>query len=130
MQNTPAIEEGLPGITFELIQEKDTSARFDLACFVRESEQSGRASIVYRTALFEERTIATFLSRFEALLESIVVEPDTAIDELNISTAQEKIEKESNVKKLYSSGSKSWRNRKGNAVDVSTLVEESMQQEK
>jgi amino acid adenylation domain-containing protein len=121
MQNTPQVKEELPGIAFDIIKDKDTTARFDLAWFVHESVQGGDISIVYRTALFKEQTIATLLRRFEAMIQSVVTSPDASIDELEIITPEEKAEQASYEARLYSAGSRNWQKRRTNAIDLSAL---------
>jgi non-ribosomal peptide synthetase component F len=121
MQNTPQVKEELPGIVFESIQNKDIAARFDLACFVHESAQGGDMSIVYRTSLFREQTIATLLRRFAVMVQSVVTGLDASIDELEILTPEEKAEQASYEARLYSAGSGNWQKIKANTVDLSAL---------
>ncbi len=128
MQNTPPIKEELPGITFEHIQEKHSAAKFDLAVFIHEGKQGISASVVYRTALFKEQTIATLLRRFEVLARSAVVEPETSIDGLELYSDADKAERSERERELYRVGSNSWRNRKTNAIDLSELALSSAEQ--
>jgi NRPS condensation-like uncharacterized protein len=121
LQNTPRNAVAMPGITFEPIEEEHISARFDLAVFLHESPQGIAGSIVYRTALFKEQTMATLKRRLEAILSDIVVRPDTSVDELEIYTDKEKAEQISSEERLYNTNRKSLRIKKSETLDLSEL---------
>jgi non-ribosomal peptide synthetase component F/acyl carrier protein len=122
MQNTPQVKEELPGVTFEIIQDKNITAKFDLAVFVYESEHNLMSSVVYRTALFKEQTIVSLLRHFEILARSAIAEPETSIDELEMYSDVEKDEQAKYEKKLYQAGSNSWRDRKTSVIDLSAFA--------
>jgi len=60
--------------------------KFDLALFMQ--ERAGRLSgaLNYRLDVFKASTIATMTARFETLLQSIVKQPDTPIDLLEMTS--------------------------------------------
>jgi non-ribosomal peptide synthetase component F len=121
LQNAPGNAVAVPGITFKPIEEEHISARFDLAVFLHENPQGITGSIVYRTALFKEQTIATLKRRLETILSDIVVRPDTSVDELEIYTEKEKAEQMSNEERLYNTNRKNLRIKKSKTIDLSGL---------
>jgi acyl carrier protein/NRPS condensation-like uncharacterized protein len=94
LQNTPKGKVELPGIQLEVADGGDTAARFDLALFLQEAAEGIQGSVVYRAELFKEQTIASWMHQFEVLLSSIVANPDTIIDILEIYTVEEKARQE------------------------------------
>jgi hypothetical protein len=94
MQNVsmPTIE--LPGLSLAPVQSEITTSKFDLAVFMQEGPAGLQGSVVYSIDLFDEQTIISMLRRFEVLLQSIVTNPDTPVDVLEISTDDEKHGKE------------------------------------
>ena len=121
LQNIPEIALSLPGIELEVMESVSTMAKFDLALFLQEESEGIRGSVVYRATLFKEQTIATWARRLKTMLSDAVTRPNTPIDELEIYTDEEKMEQANHEKELYRAGSKNWRMRKGNAMDVSEL---------
>ena len=120
MQNIPESALSLPGIEFETMGNVSTAAKFDLALFLQEGPDGIRGSVVYRREFFGEQTIAVWMRRFEALLRSVVINPNTSIDELEISTDEEKTERASAETELYRTSSKIWQSkRKSKALDLS-----------
>jgi hypothetical protein len=94
LQNTPRGQAELPGIQIEAAHGGDTAARFDLALFLREVAEGIQVSVVYRAELFKEQTIVSWMHQFEVLLSSIVANPDTIIDLLEIYSEEEKARQE------------------------------------
>lgn len=90
MQNVPTQKLELPGLTLLPLEIKDRTAKFDLALFVSETEQGIVGNCHYNTDLFEATTIAKMMGHFEALLHSIVAQPDARINTLEIYTTDEK----------------------------------------
>ncbi len=90
LQNIPEGVLHLPGLQLTMMSQEQQSAKFDLALFLQEEPDGIRGSVVYRTELFEELTIATWMRRFEILLQDILTNPDTVIDLLAIYTEEEK----------------------------------------
>ena len=65
---------------------EERMVKFDLALFMQ--ERAGRLSgaLNYRLDVFKASTIATMTARFETLLQSIVKQPDTPIDLLEMTS--------------------------------------------
>ncbi|TMC15515.1 MAG: hypothetical protein E6J34_22020 [Chloroflexi bacterium] len=90
LQNMQEQAVQIPDLTWEILPPENIAARFDLALFLQEGPQGLSGSVVYRAALFERSNIATWMRQFEVLLSSIVARPDALIEELKISTNEEK----------------------------------------
>ncbi|HTK08295.1 MAG TPA: amino acid adenylation domain-containing protein [Ktedonobacteraceae bacterium] len=69
--------------------DRETAAKFDLALFMQEHSGKLMGALNYRLDLFRENTIALFVSRFIALLQSSVSQPDESIDLLDIRSEAE-----------------------------------------
>ena len=119
LQNIPESALNLPGIELQTMGTANTAAKFDLALFLQESPDGIRGSVVYRRELFEEQTIAIWMRRLEVMLRNIVIRPDTSVDELEISTDEEKTERASTEQELYRAGSKIWQSKQSKALDLS-----------
>jgi syringomycin synthetase protein SyrE len=65
-------------------------ANYDLSCTVYDLHFSMRVALAYRTSLFTTEFIARLGRRFERLLESIVAEPETMLDCLELDSAPTK----------------------------------------
>jgi len=90
MQNVPTLKLELPGLTLLPLEVKDRTAKFDLALFVSETEHLIVGNWHYNTDLFDATTIAKMMGHFEALLHSIVAQPDARINTLEMYTTDEK----------------------------------------
>ncbi|GHO79999.1 hypothetical protein KSD_77700 [Ktedonobacter sp. SOSP1-85] len=90
MQNVPTTEVELPGLVLEGVDREKNTAKFDLALFVTEDENRLYVSINYSTDLFREESIVAFAERYQALLRSIVAQPNTKIISLEMATEDEK----------------------------------------
>ncbi|MFL5653191.1 MAG: amino acid adenylation domain-containing protein, partial [Ktedonobacteraceae bacterium] len=90
LQNMPLSHSDLSGVTLRPFGNGTSTAKFDLAVFLFEGTQGLHGGVTYSTDLFEARTIATMMSRFEVLLHNIAANPDTPIDALEIYTETEK----------------------------------------
>ncbi|GHO70194.1 hypothetical protein KSC_090860 [Ktedonobacter sp. SOSP1-52] len=94
MQNVPLTEAELPGVVARPVDREISSAKFDLAFFVSEGNDSLHCAVNYSTDLFKEATIAKMLRNYEVLLKDILDHPDTPVDSLEIQSATEKDEGE------------------------------------
>jgi amino acid adenylation domain-containing protein len=90
LQNIPLSHSDLSGVTLRPFGNGTNTAKFDLAVFLFEGTQGLHGGVTYSTDLFEARTIATMMSRFEVLLHTIAANPDTPIAALEIYTEAEK----------------------------------------
>jgi amino acid adenylation domain-containing protein len=72
----------LPGLTFENFGTGRGATKFDLSLFMHEQKAGLRATIEYRTDLFDAATIDRMLVQLENLLDAVSDEPDTPISAL------------------------------------------------
>ncbi len=82
LQNTtrPPIE--LPDVTLKAGLLDDGSAKFDLLLMMSETDNGLQARFQYDIELFEAEMIERMASHYHTLLDSIVANPDTPIDQL------------------------------------------------
>ena len=90
MQNMPMPALELGGLTLTPLELDSGTAKFDLVLFVGETEQGIAGTWKYNTDLFDAAAIEQMSSRFETLLNSIVAEPETRLNNLEILTEAEK----------------------------------------
>ncbi|MEP0858568.1 amino acid adenylation domain-containing protein [Trichocoleus sp. DQ-U1] len=90
MQNTPVPTLELSGLTLSPIEVEGGTAKFDLVLFVSETEDGIVGSWKYNADLFDADAIARLSAHFETLLNSIVTQPDTRLNRLEILTEAEK----------------------------------------
>ena len=84
----------LPGLTASRVELDRGHAKFDLALTLTKSGDGLRASFEYSTDLFDESTVERLLANFEMILQGIAADPDRAIDDLEILSAEERIQLE------------------------------------
>ena len=81
----------LPGLTVSPLDSSHENAKFDLALFIVEKEQGLIGNYwKYNADLFDPTTIARMSGHLEVLLSSIVAQPDTRINHLEMLTVEEK----------------------------------------
>jgi alpha-ketoglutarate-dependent taurine dioxygenase len=90
LQNTPMPPLELSDLTISPLEINTGKAKFDLALFMKETEQGLAGLWKYNTELFDAEAIAHFSHHFETLLSSIVKNPDTRIDTLEMLSEAEK----------------------------------------
>ena len=89
LQNLPASNLELPGLTLTSLNVHTQTSRFDLTLNMWDAKQVIVGSIEYSTDLFNEGTIAHMLDYFQMLLEEVTTEPDKAIDDITLMTVEE-----------------------------------------
>jgi len=89
LQNAPMKSLEMEGLTFESIQIKSGTAKFDLSLVVVESENDLSAVIEYNTDLFYAGTIERMFDHFEFLLENIIANPEQSIATIPLIKADE-----------------------------------------
>jgi amino acid adenylation domain-containing protein len=92
LQNTPNSALELPGLTLNLLELEGKSARFDLALFLTETEQGIEGKWQYNADLFTPDTITQFINHWQTLLNSIVAQPQSRINILEMLTEAEKVQ--------------------------------------
>jgi len=90
LQNAPMPALKLPELTINLLEVKTGKAKFDLALFMEETEQGIVGYWKYNTELLNDFAIARLSAHLETLLSSIVKNPDTRIDTLEMLSETEK----------------------------------------
>ncbi|MEG4517840.1 MULTISPECIES: amino acid adenylation domain-containing protein [unclassified Microcoleus] len=90
MQNMPMPALELGGLTLTPLEIDSKIAKFDLVLFVGETEQGIAGTWKYNTDLFDAAAIEQMSGGFETLLNSIVAEPETRLNNLEILTKAEK----------------------------------------
>ncbi|BAZ14305.1 amino acid adenylation domain-containing protein [Calothrix sp. NIES-4071] len=85
LQNTPVEALELPGLTFEVFEIENYTAKLDLE-FHLWQDQGINVQVVYSTDLFDGATITRMLGHFQTLLESIVANPHQRVSDLQILT--------------------------------------------
>ena len=94
MQNIPISAARLSDITIRQIENKAGSAKFDLTLFIAQDAANIYGSLHYNSDLFEYKTIMILLQRYETLLRSIVLQPRTKVVNLDITTEEEKAQRD------------------------------------
>jgi len=122
LQNVPSSQAGLPGLTLSPFMGERTTAKFDVALFMQEEPEGLRGTVNYSSDLFAASTIVTMMSRFEVLLHSIVADPDTPIDVLEIYTDTEKAQQMKEEKEFFNAPRKELRTSKSEEIDLSELA--------
>ena len=82
LQNAPAAEAQLPGLTLTPLDVQTGGAPFDLSLFVWDEPTGLVGRLEFNTDLFDEATMARVARHYEHLLEAVVAAPDTPIDRL------------------------------------------------
>ena len=94
LQNAPAQELNLPGLTVKPLEVKTGTSKFDLALFMREAEQKLVGTWVYNTDLFDATSIAKMARQYETLLGNLLAQPDARISTIEMVTETEKAQRD------------------------------------
>jgi non-ribosomal peptide synthetase component F len=121
LQNVPTGQKDLAGVRLESVGNQVTTAKFDLALFVVEGAEELRVGVNYSSDLFEEQTIHTLCERFVVVLKSIVEQPDTPIEELEIHTPEEKTQQALGETELLAANRQELKMSRGEEIDLSGL---------
>ena len=89
LQNTPQKAFELPELSLKLLEVEDTTARFDLALFLKETEAGIEGEWQYNADLFNPTTINNFSTHLQNLLYSIIESPDARINTLKMLSDRE-----------------------------------------
>ena len=95
LQNAPAETWELPGLTVHNLPVHSGTAKFDLSLILYEKALEGDEYVLggtmeYDSDLFEASTIERMMGHFQVLIESIITEPDTPIQEIKLLTDDER----------------------------------------
>lgn len=90
-QNTPPIEETLPGLTMSPLHLKtEVSVEFDLVLTLTERGATISGLLQYNTDLFEPATVRRLSRHFENLIKTIVVEPGQRVFDFSLMDERER----------------------------------------
>ncbi|HEY0171187.1 MAG TPA: amino acid adenylation domain-containing protein, partial [Pyrinomonadaceae bacterium] len=90
LQNAPAQDFALRGLTMTPLDVGSGSSRFDLEFHLWEDGDSLAGAVIYSTDLFEEATLARLQTHFVRLLEGVAADPGARISELPLLTEDER----------------------------------------
>ena len=90
LQNAPMPALELPGLSLSVMQVDDGTSKFDLVLSMFETPDGLHTTWIYNTDLFDAATVARMAGHFETLLRSIVEQPDTQLNALEIFTEAER----------------------------------------
>ncbi|MGL5074785.1 MAG: condensation domain-containing protein, partial [Waterburya sp.] len=102
LQNTPMPAFELPGLSLKLMEVEDTTTRFDLALFLKETDTGIAGEWQYNADLFTPTTITNLSTHFQNLLSSVTETPDARINTLKMlsDTELEAVNKAKQHKKV------------------------------
>lgn len=89
LENTPAADWRLPGISVRPLRIDHPAESFDLHLTVSDTEDGLVANLSYSTDLFDASTMSRFLDHFGTLLAGIAAAPERSIAELPVSPPAE-----------------------------------------
>jgi amino acid adenylation domain-containing protein len=89
LQNTPASEIELAGLTLSTLTTKHKTAKLDLTLSLEQINDELIGSWEYNTDLFDDDTIARMAGHFQTLLAGIVAHPEQPIAELPLLSVTE-----------------------------------------
>ncbi len=82
----------LEGLTLTALEDKNTSAKFDLTLDMTEEGGELSGSLEYCTALFKSQTIKQIIRHYLYLLNVVVSQPDTRLSNLQLMDQTEQVE--------------------------------------
>ncbi|MFC4592531.1 non-ribosomal peptide synthetase, partial [Sphaerisporangium corydalis] len=92
LQNTPADQPDLTGLTTTPIHPTAGASQFDLTMSLEEDDHGLHGIIEYRTDLFTHDTIERLAGHYRTLLTAVTADPDQAVSDLPLLTAREQHE--------------------------------------
>ncbi|HEX5716217.1 MAG TPA: amino acid adenylation domain-containing protein [Thermoanaerobaculia bacterium] len=92
LQNAPEESLDLPGLALRPYEIDHGTSRFELSLFLAETPEGIAGSWVYKSDLYDSGTIDRLSTQYTSLLEAMVRDPDSYIDDLELQTAAEKKE--------------------------------------
>ncbi|HMJ26188.1 MAG TPA: condensation domain-containing protein, partial [Pyrinomonadaceae bacterium] len=89
LQNTPASDIAIEGLTLTPLKIPDAKAKFDLTLEAEAEGDGLRLCFEYNSDLFRPETISRMLGHFRNLLQAIVLDPAQRVTELPLLTGSE-----------------------------------------
>ncbi|MGH9763246.1 MAG: non-ribosomal peptide synthetase, partial [Blastocatellia bacterium] len=84
LQNTPAAELRLRGLTLTRIELESTSSKFELTLSLEETGPGLKGTVEYSTDLFDRATITRMIRHFQNLVGTVASNPRVKIDEIEL----------------------------------------------
>ncbi len=88
LMNLPEGRRSLPGVTVEMETPREAESKFDLTFYAVQRTEAIEIAAVYNSDLFEESTIASMLSDYQALLEGGVSNPELPLSRIPLRPAE------------------------------------------
>ncbi len=90
LQNTPSLDQEIPGLKLKAVGAKVGTAKCDLALFMAENSGALLGRLEFNTDIFDGSTIDRLISHFQTLVEAIVADPERAIGDLPLLRESER----------------------------------------
>ena len=90
LQNAPTPTKGFANLSLQALEPQGETAKFDLTLAIDETATGLTGTWEYNTDLFDATTIARMANHFLVLLESIVANPDQAVEQLPLLMKDER----------------------------------------
>ena len=90
LQNAPAEEVRLSGLSLRVLERQAGTAKFDLTMIVMEKAEGLSCSVEYSTDLFDEATIVRMAGHFSSLAEAAAADPDVRVGEMRMLAEEER----------------------------------------
>lgn len=90
LQNVPMDANfTLPGLKIANLPQQDVVAKFDLDFSMVELDGGLKGEVVYRTGLFEKRTVQRLIDHYIAILQAVCRQPESTIASISVLTPAE-----------------------------------------
>jgi alpha-ketoglutarate-dependent taurine dioxygenase len=120
-QNVPTHGLEFSGLAVSPEEFEVSTSKYDLALFIKETDQDLIGTWIYKTDLFDGATVARLARQFGTLLESMVASPDAALNALEMLSESEKEQKTMEERERQESKLSMLRNARRKTVDLSKL---------
>ncbi|RKH58629.1 non-ribosomal peptide synthetase, partial [Corallococcus interemptor] len=90
LQNVPAGEARLPGMTLKPVEFAGGTSKFDLSVFFMETAEGLSGTLEYSTDLFEAATVRRMVEHLRVLLEGALEQPEALVTRLPLLDAAER----------------------------------------
>ncbi|MFP2913259.1 condensation domain-containing protein, partial [Pyxidicoccus sp. 3LFB2] len=90
LQNAPASELSLPGLSFRTVERERNVARFDVALVLSDTPEGFGGLLEYNTDLFDASTAARMMAHLEGLLETVLAQPQARLGDLSLLSVTER----------------------------------------
>ncbi|MFP2934883.1 condensation domain-containing protein, partial [Pyxidicoccus sp. 3LG] len=90
LQNAPASDLSVRGLSFHPLETESRVSRFDLALILRDTPEGFGGLIEYNTDLFDASTVARMMAHLEGLLKTVLEQPRASLGELSLLSETER----------------------------------------